>query len=331
MSYVANVILTSNLDNLVDLRTIDVFLFEGVNLLDVSGPVQAFKTALVGGRRAYRLRYVSLDGKSVTTCCGLVLGAEATLSAASVTQDLLIPGGTGVDAITANPRLRDIVQRRAASERARVISVCSGALVLAAAGILDGLVATTHWSRAASTLTYENVLWDLDRISTSNERIFTSAGITTGIDLALGIIRADCGAQVALDVARELVVQLRRTGGQSQYAMHLAGQFTRDDALARLIEQVVSQPHLNWTLEALADTAGMNARTLTRHFKRDLDETPAQFVEKIRVDHARGLLMDDLPAKRVAVDSGFGDLQRMRRAFQRRFGVGVSEYQSVFG
>lgn len=319
------------MDKSLDPRTIDVLLFDGVNLLDVSGPVQAFKTALVGGRRKYRLRYVSLDGQSVTTCCGLVLGAEAKLSARSVTHDLFVPGGTGVDVVTANQRVRNIVQQRAASGSARLISVCSGALVLAAAGVLDGLVATTHWSRAASTLKYKNVRWDLDRISTSDGRIFTSAGITTGIDLALGIIRADCGAQAALEVARELVVQLRRTGGQSQYAIHLAGQFTRDDALARLIEQVVSQPHLNWSLETLADTAGMNARTLTRHFKRDLDETPAQFVEKIRVDHARGLLMDDLPAKQVAVDSGFGDLQRMRRAFQRRFGVGVSEYQSVFG
>ena len=111
----------------------------------------------------------------------------------------------------------------------------------------------------------------------------------------------------------------------------LAGQFTRDDTLARLIEQVVSQPHLDWTLEALANKAGMSTRTLSRHFKRALNEAPAQFVERIRVDHARGLLMEDLPAKRVAVESGFGDMQRMRRAFQRRLGVGVSEYRSIFG
>lgn len=313
------------------LKTVDILLFEDVNLLDVSGPVQAFKTARINGSRKYRLRYVSLDGKSVTACCGLALGVEARLSTISGANDLLIPGGGGIDVLTANQNIRNIIQHRAASENCRLISVCSGALLLASTGILDGLVATTHWSRSEDAQKYKNVLWDLDRISTSNGRIFTSAGVTTGIDLALTIIRADCGAEAALEVARELVVQLRRTGGQSQYAIHLAGQFTRDDALTKLIEQVVSQPHLDWTLEALADTAGMNARTLTRHFKRDLSETPAQFVEKIRVDHARGLLMDDLPAKRVAVDSGFGDLQRMRRAFQRRLGVGVSEYQRVFG
>lgn len=330
-SYVLYVKQASKMDKSLEFRTVDILLFEDVNLLDVSGPVQAFKTARKSGRRKYRLRFVSLDGKSVTACCGLTLGAEAKLSTKSEANDLLIPGGGGVDVLTANQKLRDIIQHRAANGNSRLISVCSGALLLASADVLDGLVATTHWSRSADTKKYEKVLWDLDRISTSNGRIFTSAGVTTGIDLALAIIRADCGAEAALEVARELVVQLRRTGGQSQYAMHLAGQFTRDDALTKLIEQVVSQPQLDWALESLADTAGMNARTLTRHFKRDLGETPAQFVEKIRVDHARGLLMDDLPAKRVAVDSGFGDLQRMRRAFQRRFGVGVSEYQSVFG
>lgn len=331
MSFVAYVKLASKMDKSSELRTIDVLLFDGVNLLDVSGPVQALKTACMDGRRKYLLRYVSLDGKSVVACCGLALAVEARLTTASDPNDLLIPGGEGVDAVVENPKLRDLIQHCAAMGNARLISVCSGALVLAAAGVLDGLVATTHWSRLADTHKYPRVLWDLDRINASKGRIFTSAGVTTGIDLALAIIRKDCGADVALSVARELVVQLRRTGGQSQYAMHLAGQFTRDDTLARLIEQVVSQPNLDWTLEALADAAGMNARTLTRHFKRDLDETPAQFVEKIRVDHARGLLMEDIPAKRIAVDSGFGDLQRMRRAFQRRFGVGVIEYRSVFG
>lgn len=319
------------MDKPTELRTIDVLLFEDVNLLDVSGPVQAFKTARSMGRRKYRMRYVSLDGNPVTSCCGLTLGVEARLSTGSGANDLLVPGGGGIDALTENQKVRHIIQHRAKGGNGRLISICSGALLMASAGILDGLVATTHWSRAADIQQYQNVLWDLDRISTSNGRVFTSAGVTTGIDLALTFIRADCGAEAALEVARELVVQLRRTGGQSQYAMHLAGQFTRDDALAKLIEQVVSQPHLVWTLEALADTAGMNARTLTRHFKRDLYETPAQFVEKIRVGHARGLLMEGVPAKRVAVESGFGDLQRMRRAFKRRFGVGVSEYQSVFG
>lgn len=320
------------MDKTKSLRTIDVMLFDDVNLLDVAGPVQAFKTARSNGRRKYEMRFVSLDGKPVRSCCGLTLEAEAQLCSTSTSDDLLIPGGVGVDAMIPNSRLREIIQERSArSAEGRLISICSGALLLAAAGVLDGQVATTHWSRVADAQTYKDVAWDLDRISTAQGRVYTSAGVATGIDLALAIIRADCGPAVALEVARELVVQLRRTGGQSQYAIHLAGQFSPDDTLSKLIEQVVTRPQSDWSLDALADTAGMNARTLSRHFKRDLQDTPAQFVERVRVDHARGLLQENLPLKQVAKDSGFGDLQRMRRAFQRRFGVRVSEYLTAFG
>jgi transcriptional regulator GlxA family with amidase domain len=203
-------------------------------------------------------------------------------------------------------------------------------MLLAQAGVLDGIAATTHWAREEQTKNYPDVAWDLDRISISHGKVFTSAGVTTGIDLALAIIQADCGPSAALAVARELIVQLRRTGGQSQYAFHLAGQFTGDGTLAQLIEQIVARPNLDWTLEAMADAAGMNTRTLTRRFKRDLEETPAQFVEKVRVDHARSLLQEEMPLKRVAAESGFGDLQRMRRAFRRRFGVQVGEYKAMF-
>jgi len=319
------------MDNSFNTRTIDVLLFDDVNLLDVSGPVQAFESARVNTRKRYAVRYVSPDGKSVRASCGLGLVADGQLSANSDSDDLLIPGGKGVDALIQSAPVREIIRRHAErTDYGRLISVCSGALVLAAAGVLDGLPATTHWSRSADTRKYEKVFWDLDRISTSEGRVFTSAGMTTGIDLALSIIRKDCGPKVALAVARDLVVQLRRTGGQSQYAIHLAGQFTRDDTLTRLIEQVVTQPHLDWSLGALADTAGMNTRTLSRHFKRDMQETPAQFVERVRVDNARGLLSENLPLKQVAIDSGFGDLQRMRRAFQRRFGIHVSDYLSAF-
>lgn len=320
------------MDTPVTTRSIDVLLYKDMNLLDVAGSVQTFKTARVNSRRKYKMRYVTLDGRPVRSCCGLRLEPEAKLGCTSASNDLLIPGGIGVNAMIEDPQLRRIIQERAALEGdGRLISICSGALVLAAAGVLDGKAATTHWSRAADVRSYAKVNWDLDRICTTQGRVFTSAGIVTGIDLALAIVRADCGPAVALEVARELVVQLRRTGGQSQYALHLAGQFSQDETLARLIEQVISQPQAHWSLERLAETAGMNPRTLSRHFKRDLQDTPAQFVERVRVDHARGLLSENLPLKQVARDSGFGDLQRMRRAFQRRFGVRVSEYLNTFG
>ncbi|WP_298860180.1 helix-turn-helix domain-containing protein [uncultured Sulfitobacter sp.] len=312
-------------------RTLDILLFEDVNLLDVAGPVQAFKSANLEMRPRYQTRFVSIDGNPVRSCCGLTLTPDAKLSARSTSDDFLIPGGIGIDALLPDTALCRIIQKRAArTGDGRLISICSGALLLAQAGVLDHRPATTHWSRAQHIRNYPDVLWDLDQISTAHERIFTSAGIATGIDLALAIIRSDCGRATALAVARELVVQLRRTGGQSQYAIHLAAQFTDDNKLTRLIEQVITTPQYDWSLDALADTVHMNPRTLTRHFKRELNETPVQFVERVRVDHARGLLHENMPLKQVAISSGFGDLQRMRRAFQRRFGVHVSEYLSVF-
>ncbi|WP_099910887.1 GlxA family transcriptional regulator [Puniceibacterium antarcticum] len=323
--------MASNIDTTQKTRSIDVLLFDDVNLLDVSGPVQAFDTAMVNGEKRYDVRYVSIDGGHVRAGCGLRMIPDAALSSETTRDDLLIPGGAGVNALISNSMVCEVVANHLNRKlNGRVISICSGALLLAAAGVLDGRAATTHWSRLADTKKYDRVLWDLDQISTAQDRVFTSAGVTTGIDLALSIIRADCGATVALAVARELVIQLRRTGGQSQYAIHLAGQFTKDDALTQLIEQVVAEPHLDWSLDALAQAAGMNPRTLSRHFKRDLQENPAQFVERIRIDHARGLMADKLPLKQVAQLSGFGDLQRMRRAFQRRFGDHVSEYMNSF-
>ncbi len=324
-------VMASKMDKLPQSRTIDVFVFDGVNLLDVAGPVQAFDTARFDGRKIYDHRYVSLDGGPVRASCGLVLGVDAQIANESRSDDLLIPGG-GVDKYLSNKNLLDVISQKA-SERSdgRLISICSGALLLAAAGVLTGKMATTHWRREKIVSDYPDVMWDLDRISTESERIFTSAGVTTGIDLALAIIRKDCGNVVALDVARELVVQLRRTGGQSQYAMHLAGQFTPDDRLSQLIETVVARPDHPWSLDALAEKSGMNQRTLSRRFQQHLSLSPAQFVEKTRVDHARGLLNDNIPLQTVASKSGFGDLQRMRRAFQRRFGVNLGEYLSVFG
>lgn len=312
-------------------RTIDILLFDGVNLLDVAGPVQAFESARFDGIAIYKHRYVSVGGGPVRAACGMNLLVEAALSASSASDDLLIPGGRGVDALTGSAEALDIIRQwNARHTDSRLISICSGALVLAASGILDGKIATTHWSRLADTENHPAVRWDLDRICTRSGRIYTSAGVTTGIDLALAIIHADCGNAVALAAARELVVQLRRTGGQSQYAMHLAGQFTDDDGLGRLIELVIAAPEREWTLELLADVAGMNARTLSRRFKTYLDTTPARFVERVRVDQARALLSERVPLKRVACASGFGDYQRMRRAFRRQLGVDPATYAETF-
>jgi len=312
-------------------RSIEILLFDGVNLLDVSGPVQAFEAAQVHGRKPYELRFVTLDGAAVRASCGLLLGADAMLEAGSARGDLLIPGGSVEPLLTHNHLLDIIRDRKANPNDHRLISICSGALILAAAGVLDDREATTHWTRSKDIQAYDQVRWDLDKIFCISGNVFTSAGVTTGIDLALHIIRQDCGAKIALDCARELVIQLRRSGRQSQFAVHLPSQFSDSKDLSKLIEQVVSQPENNWTIDALSRVGNMNERTLSRRFKREMSCTPSQFVERVRVDHARGLLLEGLALKLVAARSGFGDLQRMRRAFKRRFGLDIRQYLENFG
>ena len=181
-------------------------------------------------------------------------------------------------------------------------------------------------------------LYGLRYVSLDGGLVRSSCGLLLGAEGALAtdgaggdLLVPGGSGRAALQVARELVVQLRRTGGQSQYAMHLAGQIASEDAFSRLIETVISEPGRQWTLDDMAAEAGMNRRTLTRHFQARLATSPARFVERLRVDHARSLLEAELPLKRIAREAGFGDLQRMRRAFQRRYGVSIAEYVATFG
>lgn len=306
-----------------------MLLFENVNLLDVAGPVQAFEAAKVDNRSAYSVRFLSHDGEPVRASCGLQMKPDARFSTDVIGSDLLIPGGPGVDVQMEDTKILDLIQQ-CHEGGGRLISVCSGAMVLAAAGVLDGLRATTHWSRLDHTKMYPDVTWDLDQIFITQGKVITSAGVTTGIDLAISLIETDFGKSTALSVARELIVQLRRTGGQNQYAMYLVDKFEEDDPMAKLVQKIVAEPHREWSIDCMAEVSSTHPRTLTRRFKRDIDGTPAQFVEGVRIDHARKLLEGATPLKLVATKSGFGDLQRMRRAFQRRFGVQVSEYRNMF-
>ncbi|MEP2979056.1 MAG: helix-turn-helix domain-containing protein [Lentilitoribacter sp.] len=322
-------------------RQIDVFIYNGMNILDVAGPVQAFSTAKRGEEYAYKHRYLSIDGAPITACCGMRLHADGVLGQQNETDDLLVPGGNGVDRYLANDAIKNALGRYASSDQNnRIISICSGALLLADAGLLDGLEATTHWGREAqSKEQFPLVDWNLDKIYIApkdhHRKIYTSAGVTTGIDLALSIIAQDLGAKAALEVARELVVYLKRSGGQSQFSNYLIQQYEAKssgiDGIARLVGEINQQPTHPWTLDAMAHFAAMNARTLTRRFQSQFATTPAEFVEQVRIDKARELLSQGLVLKQVASTSGFGDVQRMRRAFKRRLGVTLQDYVKGFG
>ncbi len=314
-------------------RAIDILVFDEVNIVDVAGPAQAFDNARINGERAYVLRYLSPDGAAVRASCGLRLGVDGALADHAPDADLLVPGGGGVDRLLSDATVLAPLSAQAKARGAgRLISVCSGALLLAAAGVLDGRPATTHWSRAAMVRElFPGVQWELDRIFTNSGEVYSSAGVSTGIDLALFLIQLDCGNQEALAVAQELVVYMRRGGGQGQYSNVLQAQFSLEAPLVRLAERVATDPQKNWTLEALAAEANMSQRTLSRRFSDALGISPVQFVELTRLEAARALLSEGVPKKQVAAQSGFGDLQRMRRSFQRHLGVSASEYLGRFG
>ena len=174
------------------------------------------------------------------------------------------------------------------------------------------------------------VHWKMDKIYTLSPGIFTSAGVSTGIDLTLAIIKMDCGAAEALAVAQELVVFLKRSGNQNQFSKLLKNQFALGKNVSMLVETIVTHPGRDWTLESMANEARMNSRTLSRKFKKSTGVSPVQFVEQIRIEHARDLIADGQPLKKVATRSGFGTLQRMRRSFMRNLDTNVADYAARF-
>lgn len=313
-------------------RCIDVLLFDGVNMLDVAGPIEAFNQAKLKTNPAYEVHFVALEPGPVTSSCGLQLTATRAFTTDSASNDLLLPGGKGVDDLLGNQALNKRVAGWLTERpKGRIISICSGALLLADAQVLDGKSATTHWSREFQIRRlFPRVNWTLDRIYTRDGNIFTSAGVTTGIDLALSILKEDCGSQCALDVARELVVYLQRSGGQNQYAQLIEGQFSAEKTLANVINKLIEQPQHDWSLELLADVAGVTPRTLTRKFKTNLNTSPMKFLELLRVRLANDLLSAGMPVKHVSRNVGFKDIQTMRRAYKRQLGSTLGEYVERF-
>ncbi len=311
-------------------RLIDILLFDGLNILDVAGPVQALSSANADGTERYRLRFVSADGKGVTSSCGLRLQADA-IASPDGGQDLLVPGGGGVDRVMENRRMLEIVAAWPVDDNRRVVSICSGALILASAGLLKGRKATTHWQRAAQAhRQFPEVRWDTDALYHADGNVLTSAGVASGIDLALEIIRRDHGSPLALTVARQLVVYLKRSGGQSQFADLLEAQFSGDRELGRLVEALERDPGGDWTLETMAEAAGLTPRTLSRRFSASSGLTPVKYLERYRLKRAADVLAGGAPVGSAIRVSGFSDFQQMQRAFKRHLNTTVGEYRDKF-
>lgn len=301
-------------------RAVAFLIFPDFQLLDAAGPLAAFEMPARTLRPApYALHVLSANGGPVRSSCGAVLGSTA-IDDEQTFDTLVVAGGEGTRAAAVDARLLDHVRTAARAAR-RTASVCSGAAILAAAGLLDGRRATTHWRQCARLQhAFPAVRVEPDRIFVRDGPFWTSAGITAGIDLALALIADDLGEAVARRTAQELVVHRRRTGGQSQHAAEAdlsppSGRFT---PLFDWVRERLGEP---LPVERLADRAGMSPRHFARTFRAETGATPAKAVERLRLEAARAHVEDaSTSLDRVALLTGFGDGERLRRAFLRAYG-----------
>lgn len=310
-------------------KLIEILLFDGAQPIDVSGPMQAFITANdESGAEAYAIHLTAVDSTVAVLSGGMRVLVDPPV--VGPIDMLLVPGGPGVyGARHAAPLVRWV--REAANRAERVCSICTGAFLLAEAGLLDGRKVATHWRSCARLATeYPQVTVMPDPIWIQDGDVWTSAGVTAGIDLALAIIEKDLGSTIALRVARRLVVYMRRSGGQTQHSEPL--KFQEADAFTPVLEWAIANLERSITVEDLAARAGMTPRTFHRQFLTRTGFTPAKALERLRVDQAKTLLdTTSLSFQVVATKVGFRAEENFRRSFQRTIGITPYEYRSRFG
>ncbi|WP_181007874.1 MULTISPECIES: GlxA family transcriptional regulator [unclassified Streptomyces] len=310
-------------------RTVLVVLFDGVQSLDVSGPMEVFSGAARSPGVSYDLRTASLDGRPVRSTSGLTLVPDSSLADAPAPHTLLVPGGQGTRG--SQPGLTGWL-REHAPRAERLVSVCTGALLLAEAGLLDGHRVTTHWNYCERLARdYPAVEVDPEPIFVRDGRLATSAGVTAGIDLALALVEEDHGRDLALTIARHLVVFLRRPGNQAQFSAQLSAQTARREPLREVQHWIAQHPDADLGVDALAARARLSPRHFARAFRSETGTTPGRYVERVRLEHARRLLEDTADGvERIARASGYGTPEAMRRAFVKTLATAPAEYRRRF-
>ncbi|WBB61374.1 GlxA family transcriptional regulator [Streptomyces sp. WMMC500] len=310
-------------------RTVLFVLFDDMQSLDLTGPLEVFAGAERATPGTYRIRTASVGGRPVRASSGLTLTPDGPLAGAPAPHTLVVPGGHG--ARRPQPEITGWLRDRAPAAR-RVVSVCTGAELLAGAGLLDGRRATTHWSYCEELARrHPAVDVDPDPIFVRDGDVATSAGVTSGIDLALALVEEDLGRDLALRIARHLVVFLRRPGNQAQFSTHLAAQTAQREPLRAVQQWIDEHPGGDLSVDTLAGRAGLSPRHFARAFRAETGVTPGRYVDGVRLEAARRLLEDSAyGVEEVARLCGYGTPEAMRRAFVRSLGASPAEYRRRF-
>jgi transcriptional regulator GlxA family with amidase domain len=319
-------------------RQIVLLGYDGLTALDLIGPAEVFATAnewlrerRPRARGGYALRVMSLDGPCFTAENGLRLVADALLENPAPADTVIVPGGKGLREPARLARAAAWLKQHHAGVR-RLASICTGAYALAEAGLLDGLQATTHWKHAAAfAARYPAIGLVIDALYLRQGALYTSAGVTAGIDLCLSLVEQDHGSDCALAVARELVVHLKRPGGQRQYCERLASQGVEDVRLSRLTAWILDHLDGELSVAALAARCHSSQRQHSRQLMRHFALSPAAYVERLRVEEAgQRLIASNLGIERIALSVGYLSADVFRRAFERHYGIAPLQYRAQF-
>ncbi|MDR3489823.1 MAG: GlxA family transcriptional regulator [Bradyrhizobium sp.] len=311
-------------------RTIAILALPGVQMLDVAGPLDVFAEANVqSGQKAYVPRVVATTEGPIISCSGLRLLPDEVIGfdSPAVFDTLLIAGAPHLGDVPADGRIIDWLRSSAPKSR-RFGSVCSGAMLLAATGLVDGRRITTHWAVAERLAqAFPEVRIEVDALHVRDGPVRTAAGVTAGLDLALALVEEDLGRDIAKKVASQLVMFFKRPGGQLQFSRRGEANPVGRSALQEIQRWVIANPGIDTSLASLAARAGLSPRHLARLFRQEIGMTPTAWVENVRIDTARRMLEAGERPKQTAAACGFGDIDTFRRAFQRRTGVTPAEYR----
>ena len=317
-------------------KRIGFFVYDGVTALDLTGPAEAFACARLpveGGtpRPAYDIVTIGLRRRACVAESGITLVPAATIASAPALDTLIVPGGIGLRRPAVNRTAAEWITRTAPRIR-RVASVCTGIYALAPTGLLDGRRVTTHWNFAADVAAkFPKLDVAPNELFVKSDRFYTAAGVTAGIDLALALIEEDLGSAAALAVARELVVYVKRDGGQAQFSEPLRFQATARKGFGDLAAHISANLARDLRVDALADKMAVSGRQFTRQCQVNFGCSPAALVRRLRLDEARRRLQARSGGiQRVAASVGFRSADAFRRAFEKQFGINPSEYRARF-